>query len=314
MRPCEAFRAYVAQTGMFFQYPARTEETFARSVTDDAPYMPIPWATIIDKRYDLDRLRNALAFICATVSPQPTSTCCQHIHWRGLLPLMFSLGIRTVYTPHKLRGEDIVNGVRIVACPLFAVNVEDSAFAPPRTMVAPVRDLLYSFIGAHASHYMSDVRQKLFQMAHPRDAIVRATDTWHLERVVYTCHQNVHGSLDVDPARDARTLEFNHVMLRSVFSLCPSGAGPNTIRFWEALAFGSVPVILSDGMCLPTPDDGDDWDSCTLRVHENMIATLEATLRTIPDNVVISMRDACVRMYAKYGLNAHNKLIASRIK
>lgn len=305
MRPCEAFREYVQHTGMFFQYPARTEEVFATLMPEDAPYMPIPWATIIDKRCDLDRLRNSLAFICATVDPHATITCCQHIHWRRLLPLMTSLGIRTVYTPHKLRGEDLIDGVRIIACPLFAVNVEDRAFASLGTEIAPPahRDLIYSFIGAYAAHYISDVRARLFKMAHPVDAIVRSIDEWHLESVVYTSHQNAQGSIQADPMRDARTAEYNHVMRRSMFALCPSGAGPNTIRFWEALAFGAVPVILSDGMCLPATADGDDWDACTVQLGEDRLATLEATLRAIPAEVVALKREACVRMYGRYGLH-----------
>lgn len=308
MRPYDAFRAYVQQTGMFFQYPARTEEVFAALIPEDAPYMPIPWATIIDKRYDLDRLRNALASICATTNPHATVTCCQHIYWRRLLPLMTSLGIRTVYTPHKLPGEDLINGVHIIACPLFAVNAEDMTFASlgTNTTLAPrpaARDLFYSFIGAYAAHYISDVRVRLFAMAHPADTIVRAIDAWHLEGVVYTSSQNARGLMEADPMRDARTAEYNDVMKRSVFALCPSGAGPNTIRFWEALAFGTVPVILSDGMCLPATEDGDDWGACTVRLAEDRLATLEATLRAIPADVVARKREACVRMYRRYGLH-----------
>jgi predicted transcriptional regulator len=35
-------------------------------------------------------------------------------------------------------------------------------------------------------------------------------------------------------------------MQETVFCLCPSGSGPNSIRLWEAIEFGCVPVILSD--------------------------------------------------------------------
>lgn len=303
-RPHEAFAQYVANTGMFFQYPARTEAAFAQTGRADATYMPIPWATIIDKRYDIDRLRNALASICATLSPRPTSTCCQHIHWRQLLPLLTSLGIRTLYTPHKLLGEDLINGMRIVACPLFAVNVEDPAFAALGREPVGRRDLLYSFVGANASHYISDVRARLFAMAHPVDAVVHSIDAWHLEHVVYSCHQNASGELQADDARDARTAEYNRLLRRSTFALCPSGAGPNTIRFWEALALGAIPVVLSDGMCLPTPTGGDDWSGCLIRIEEARLETLEATLRAIAPEDVERMRSACVRMYDWYGLRA----------
>ena len=37
----------------------------------------------------------------------------------------------------------------------------------------------------------------------------------------------------------------------SKYTLCPSGSGPNSIRLWEALAVGSLPIVLSDNLDLP---------------------------------------------------------------
>jgi hypothetical protein len=35
------------------------------------------------------------------------------------------LGITTLYTPHKIKDEDVINGITLKPCPLYAVNVED---------------------------------------------------------------------------------------------------------------------------------------------------------------------------------------------
>jgi hypothetical protein len=40
-------------------------------------------------------------------------------------------------------------------------------------------------------------------------------------------------------------------MEETVYCLCPSGSGPNSIRLWEAIEFGCVPVLLSSKLELP---------------------------------------------------------------
>lgn len=36
-----------------------------------------------------------------------------------------------------------------------------------------------------------------------------------------------------------------------VFTLCPFGGGPNSIRLWESIAAGSIPIVLADTWALP---------------------------------------------------------------
>ena len=49
------------------------------------------------------------------------------------------------------------------------------------------------------------------------------------------------------------------------FVVCPRGFGVGTVRMFEAMQAGRVPVILSDGYVMP---NGIDWDSCSLRIAE----------------------------------------------
>lgn len=60
-------------------------------------------------------------------------------------------------------------------------------------------------------------------------------------------------------------------MLMSKFVLCPRGVSPNSIRIYEAMECGSVPVIISDDLVLP---DGPAWDSFSIRIPESRISTL----------------------------------------
>lgn len=63
-----------------------------------------------------------------------------------------------------------------------------------------------------------------------------------------------------------------------------AGAGPNTLRLWEALAVGAIPVLL--GVQSELPVGGSlpeiDWESIVLRVPDEQINTLPELLAAMP--------------------------------
>jgi hypothetical protein len=114
---------------------------------------------------------------------------------------------------------------------------------------------------------------------------VESRREWHFEQQVY--REQVHG----EPADAARHAElrteadsFAATLQQSVFALCPSGSGPNSIRLWEALGYGAIPVILADTLALP----GDPvlWRQATVQVPE----TPEA-LAALPGQLEVLRRD-----------------------
>jgi hypothetical protein len=60
-------------------------------------------------------------------------------------------------------------------------------------------------------------------------------------------------------------LEYTNSLARASVCLCPKGAGSGTRRFWESMAAGAVPLLVSDQMLLPKIWD---WDSTIIRVSE----------------------------------------------
>jgi Exostosin family len=70
---------------------------------------------------------------------------------------------------------------------------------------------------------------------------------------------------------EQRRERFRHVLSRSRFVLCPRGAGTSSVRLYEALAGGRVPVIISDDWVAPI---GPDWDSFSLRWPEGRVQGL----------------------------------------
>lgn len=74
--------------------------------------------------------------------------------------------------------------------------------------------------------------------------------------------------------------EYADIIKRSRFVLCPRGNGVGSIRFFEVLKAGRVPVVLSDDYVLP---DGIDWESCTIRIKEKNFQQIPKILASYID-------------------------------
>jgi hypothetical protein len=296
---------------MFWQFPCRTEGAAQalharraprRDGTELHTYLGLPWATWLDMRRqvpdvlesvpELEMQRIRLGGLHGAVREAGgrlrVHTVCQHIAWRDLLPLWQAIGVTDVWLSHlpsdpAARQALMRAGLQGHPWRLFAVNVED----PARRAGLDIgrdpaqRRWLASFVGAHAAHYVSDIRLRLRALAATPDLHIVLREGWHFEQVVYG-HQI--GGAPAPAGLDDDVRRYNELLTDSVFALCPSGAGPNTLRLWEALAAGTVPVLLGEmpvlpaGGTLPTVD----WDAIVLRVPDAELAGLPDRLRAVP--------------------------------
>lgn len=118
-------------------------------------------------------------------------------------------------------------------------------------------DLLFSFIGSNTHR----VREHIANLAHPR-------------AVVDVSHRNVFCDLPSADFRRRREL-FTQTVARSKFVLCPRGHGTSSIRMYEAMQAGRVPVVISDQWVPPT---GPDWNSCIIRIPESDVRDIPRLL------------------------------------
>ena len=87
-------------------------------------------------------------------------------------------------------------------------------------------------------------------------------------------------------------------MERSIFTLCPRGSSPSSVRFWESLSAGTIPVLISDDWALPEWD----WDNTIVKIPEKDIANLT----TMKLNVLLEplnhkkMKEKCLEAYNKF--------------
>lgn len=292
----------------FWQYPCRTEgDAFAVHQTLVGPqlkdgvlqlYLGLPWATWIDRaswptstlKGMADRLRKLRLELQHFGIDLKVHSVCQHILWRENLHLIKAAGVDCLWLSHKPPADDEVEGVELRAWHLYPVNARE-ADRRDTLVIKPMaqRPWLASFIGAHMKHYITDVRLRLQAFKDLHRFHIQLQDEWHFNPIVY-------GEQVGDPGVIARkgtqlvqtdTHRYNKMLSDSQFSLCPAGAGPNSLRLWESLAVGSVPVILSDQLALPDLDELSRgqfriWDDIVLFHPEAELDRLPERLEAMP--------------------------------
>ena len=265
----------------FWQYPCSTEKqafenhlsiSYGGNVDVDKCevniYVPVPWATYVDKwavpeRY-LKRLKVLISFYRSIATDNgftlKVHSVCQHIRWTRALKNAQDIGITDFHISHKdstsgKKQQEIGTHLNIHGWTLLAVNYEISERREGMDR-KPMeeRKLLASFIGAHMKHYRDDSRVKLFEAAKAygrNDVLVDLGSEWHFEKIVYdvqVLNKKIESrSLD---EHTRRTIRYNSILSDSKFSFCPIGAGPNTLRLWESIAVGAIPVLFSDDLSI----------------------------------------------------------------
>ncbi|MBA2127508.1 hypothetical protein DLM45_14935 [Hyphomicrobium methylovorum] len=316
-----------------WQYPAITEKAaldvhFDRLVpgaveacSGPRGYFGAPWATFIDaggisesQRLEIKRrLSEYIGRIAYATRAEQTTveihTVCQHIYWPRLLQFWREIGVTDLHVSH-LEPDAILSDVRLHSWHLAAANVVNADRREGLLLNKPpaTKKYLASFIGAHMDHYRSDVRLRV------RDEVLRdgfsdvvceLTGDWHFNRVVY--QQQIDGiplSVRGAAAERVATKHYNEVLSESVFALCPEGAGPNTIRLWEALAIGAIPVVIVEDWVWPTiPGENLKWDDAVIHVRRNELDGLFDDLRGLrrfEAKRVESMQRAGMEVYRRF--------------
>ena len=143
------------------------------------------------------------------------------------------------------------------------------------------REILISFAGSYSTHR---TRLESTEVLKNRDdCIMVDTGDWHF----YKRDEDLRKSSEF----------YIKTMNNSKISLCPRGTGPSTIRLWEAMAVGSVPMMISDSLELPLGKE-IDWEKHIIRVPERDIKNIEDYI--LPEDRLQKMSKNCIETYNKY--------------
>jgi hypothetical protein len=145
--------------------------------------------------------------------------------------------------------------------PGFYLGVSENKFVrftPP----AEEQPYLYSFVGSLRN---APVRRLLAELRHPRSLIQDTSADY--DRVLY-------GRVQPDELLNFWR-RYAEVMEASKFVLCPRGLGASSVRLFDTMRMGRVPVILSDDWIEPP---GPCWKRFSVRIQERDYAQIPALL------------------------------------
>lgn len=251
------------------QDPVKTEECCYWELlpllekNGDAVYIAYPWAAYL----------NGLAPITVPWIPAGRSdrifTVCQHVRFRELIPLLKNVGVTTLFTPHATLSDPEIEGIQILGLPHWPecrnANLSQEVIEPK---------YLYSFMG-EGNHTL---RNRLKELSNSK-GIIKLRNSWHFKNTEELCKEY----------RD----EYIQSLVESEFILCPRGAGPSSLRIWEALANGRIPVVIADDLRLP---EGENWERCVIRIKEENVEQIPEILSGITDSNRESLRENAVQI------------------
>ena len=285
-----------------WQRPNATEAYAAEQLGSAAGYLAFPWASWIDVARDQPPPPVPLA---SGPAQQPLATVGQHIEMLQHTALLRRCGVTDLFWSHATTGLWHHQGLRIHPFPLYPVRCATHP-APAGGVPLQQRRWLYSFQGVYRPElYLTPVRQWILALPTRADALLESRSEWHFEQVVY--REQVHGQA-ADAERhaelSAEASSYATALQQSVFALCPSGSGPNSIRLWEALGYGAIPVILAETLSLP--GDPDLWRQAALVVPETpeAVAALPGQLEALgrDGDRLGAMQAAGQQLWQRYGL------------
>lgn len=194
--------------------PIKTEELIYNQLSGkdlSIPYVKLPLAFSINT-LGLQKTQEFINRIEDNYSGKKIYVC-QHIMVRNL-----NFYDNLIFTPHTEKN-DKFNFIPHYN-PIYSQKIDNKKISN--------RKFLMSFIGDFASH---STRSKLVRLRQP-DVLVEPTNRWHF----YLSPQQ----------QEINKKRYKDVLEETKLSLCPRGTGPSTLRLFESLSIGAVPIIFND--------------------------------------------------------------------
>lgn len=193
--------------------PIKTEETIYNQIKDidfQIPYVGVPLAYSLNK-LGLSKTQNLIDYI-EQKYPFKKFYVCQHIQ---VINLNFYNNV--VFTPHVESNQNFE----------FIPHYNPIFNEKPTVKDISERTFDFSFIGDYNTH---SSRYKLSEKK-INNSIIKNTNGWFFYK-----NRGEQNNLKE---------EYIKILLNSKISLCPRGTGPSTLRLFESMSVGTVPLIFN---------------------------------------------------------------------
>ena len=198
--------------------PVKTEETLnsqliqmSKNISDEYTLVSLPLAWNINTN-GLGYTQKVVDKICHNGGSEKLVFICQHILVKEL-----NFHDNLVFTPHATYLDSFI------PIPHYSCNY-DVQYSKPWEE----REYTFSFVGSFRTH---PVRKRIYDtLSSLEDVLIEDTGNWHF-----------YGD---EESKKSNSKRYAEILGNTKYSLCPRGTGPSTIRIWESMAMGSVPVLL----------------------------------------------------------------------
>lgn len=270
------------------------------SAATTTPLIIIPDKEIIDEeRYEL-AFSNASFVKPFTVVPWRTATDDKEFRakLKDLIPeeFRYATSVRWSWTNPTITNLIRELGFKKVFCtstenkPFPFEQIPYIDYVRPDIYCAKEKTIRFSFVGWNGN----PVRNRIFELYKGNSSVI--------SREVF------HGVLaNADHERSKENAkQYADILAQSRFCLCPKGEGSGTIRFWEALKAGAIPVVISNNLRYP---NCWNWLETIVAVNEYSMLTQKYVLESVMSmsrEKEAKMRANCLAAYDYFYNNPAN--------
>jgi hypothetical protein len=163
-----------------------------------------------------------------------------------------------------------------------------------------MRPYLYSFFGELSHPYLplEHIRNKIKSIPLKRDVFIGSTLPSDLKR-------ELRGNYSTSN-------EYELISRNSVFTLAPAGFGRWTYRFFQAIQWGSIPVLLSDDYIKPF-EDSIPYDQFCITLDEKNISEIDAILRSYTENEIKTLQTSLKENQCHFTYNAFFRNLCNKL-
>lgn len=178
-------------------------------------------------------------------------TVCQHVEMLKYQEIFRGIGITDVFWSHAVKDQNYFpadESLKIFSFPLFPAK------APlHRVHKGFVRKYLYSLIELNIKSGVSrgSVKMIMTHLTGKPKSFVFSHKKCDFTEVIYCAGTRDEVCIDQEAIDQGAPIDIGRILQQSVFTICPAGFSTNSIRLWESIACGAIPVVLSDDFCLP---------------------------------------------------------------
>jgi Exostosin family len=192
------------------------------------------------------------------------------------IPLLVSDAQNIIIADGCLSAFDRCVNPRTISLPALPINAA-------RDRTPGLRRLFASFQGA-PSH---PIRERLARLHDGQTIVVKLIDPQR------------HDDLKLDAVSSVGDREYQELLSNSIFAFVPRGDALFSYRLLEALSFGCIPVILSDGWVLPL-DRSIPWPQLAYVIHHDALEYCVAFLRRIPAAEILRRQALISQVYSRF--------------